>query len=47
LIVCGVFGGADVENFPFEVFGEGREAFKGYFEGEGGEERGGVGEDLL
>lgn len=37
-----VFGGADVENFPFEVVGEGLEALKGYFEGEWGEEWGGV-----
>ena len=38
----GVFGGSDVEDLPFEVVGEGLQAFEGYFEGEFGEEGGWV-----
>ena len=40
--MSGVFGGSDVEYFPFEVVGEFLEAFERDFEGEGGEEVGGV-----
>jgi hypothetical protein len=42
LIVGGVFGRADVEDFPFEIILEGLETFEGNFEGEWGEELGWV-----
>jgi len=38
LIVRCVFGRSDVENFPFEIVGEGLQAFKCDFKGEWGEE---------
>jgi hypothetical protein len=42
LIVGGVFGGTDVEDFPFEIILERLETFEGDFEGEWGEELGWV-----